>query len=67
MSYLGNPYTAQNIMSGYGYNRAQVAILNRSQALRGRATTDSQFRRIGRAAENMHRAASNRAQGLSNG
>ena len=67
MSYLGNPYTAQNMMSGYGYNRAQVAIFNRSQALRSRATTDSQFRRIGRAAENMHRAASNRGMGLSSG
>lgn len=55
---------AQNIMSGYGYNRQQVAILNRSQALRSRATTDSQFRRISRAAENMHKAA---GVGLSNG
>ena len=64
MSYLGNPYTAQNIMSGYVYNRQQVAILNRSQALRSRATTDSQFRRISRAAENMHKAA---GVGLSNG
>lgn len=64
MSYLGNPYTAQNIMSGYGYNRQQVAILNRSQALRSRATTGSQFRRISRAAENMHKAA---GVGLSNG
>ena len=64
MSYLGNPIMAQNIMSGYGYNRQQVAILNRSQALRSRATTDSQFRRISRAAENMHRAA---GVGLSNG
>lgn len=66
MSYLGNPYTAQNMMQGYGYNRQQVAIFNRSQALKSRATTDSQFRRIGRAAENMHRAASG-GLGLSNG
>ena len=64
MSYLGNPVAAQNIMSGYGYNKAQVAILNRSQALRRRATTDAQFRRIGRAASNMHQAA---GKGLSAG
>lgn len=57
MRYFGNTYHEQNVMSGYGYNRAQVAILNRSQALRGKATTDAQFRRIGRASYNMHQAA----------
>lgn len=67
MNYRGNPYSDQNLMAGYGYNREQVAILRRSQALRSKATTESQFRRIGRAAENMHRAAANIGMGNSNG
>ena len=66
MSYFTNSYSEKNMMSpfGLGYNKAQVAVFNRSQALRERATTDAQFRRIGRAAANMHQVA---GKGLSAG
>ena len=66
MGYFTNSYSDRNMMSSYGlgYNKTQVAVLNRSQALRGRATTEAQFRRIGRAAANMHQAA---GKGLSAG
>lgn len=64
MGYLGNPYKAQNMKVGYGYNDAQVAIFNRSQFLRSKATSESQLQRIGRASYNMHKAAK---MGLANG
>ncbi len=64
MAFYTGSYRDQNMMSGYGYSNTQVAIHNRSQAIRSRigemnipaSTQDRYLNMVGKATSKMLQA-----------